>query len=155
MMLFNILYCYIVGAWYGTACSVPDIVQYSDYPHHYGSPKPRTEDRLPRRIINAFPFNYEFEMLEARFLEIGDVVDVFLILESNYTAYGTPKSLRLFDALLEGKYAKYAQKIVHVFLDYFPLEAYKNGWIIDNLLRDYIVTQVMVICVRSYYLHDN
>lgn len=82
-------------------------------------------------------------MVEARFLEIGDIVDVFLVLESNFTAYGTPKKLRLLPALRRGKYAKYAHKIVHVMLDYFPAEAYKDGWVIDNLLRNHIVTQVV------------
>ena len=81
-------------------------------------------------------------MLEARFLEINDVVDVFLILESNFTAYGDAKPLRLFEAIREGKYANYSSKIVHIVLDFFPEEAKKDGWIIDNLLRDHIVTQV-------------
>jgi beta-1,4-mannosyl-glycoprotein beta-1,4-N-acetylglucosaminyltransferase len=131
-----------LAGWQGDACSIPHIVQYSDYRLEI-IPRPRTgQQHLPRRIINAFPFNIEFEVLEARFIEIGDVVDVFLILESNFTAYGDPKPLRLLTALQQGKYAQYAHKIVHVVLDYFPKEAYKDGWIVDNLLRDHIVTQV-------------
>lgn len=90
-------------------------------------------------------------MLEARFLEIGDVVDVFLILESNFTAYGSPKPLRVLTALQQGKYAEYAHKIVHVMLDYFPAAAHTDGWIIDNLLRDHIITQVSIVTLYMTY----
>lgn len=107
-------------------------------------------NRLPRRIINAFPFNIEFDLLDVRLQEIGDVVDVFLILESNYTAYGRSKPLYLLDRLRNDSYAAYAKKIVHVFLDYFPVEAYSNGWIVDDLLRNYIVSKVMDWHVACY-----
>lgn len=88
--------------------------------------------------------NVEFEMLEIRLHELGDIVDVFLILESNYTAYGDPKSLRLRDELASGKHAKYASKIVYVLLDYFPAEGRTNGWIIMDLLREHLVIQVYI-----------
>ena len=93
-------------------------------------------------------------MLEARLEEFGDLVDVFLILESNYTAYGDPKDVRLLKALREGHYKKYSCKIVHVFLDYFPEEGYINGWIEDNLLRNYIVTHGLVRQLVGYR-HDD
>jgi len=67
-----------------------------------------------RRVINAFPFNIEFDMLELRFAELSDVVDVFLILESNYTAYGTPKSLHLLDRLRTGTYPNAIEKVAWI-----------------------------------------
>ena len=92
----------------------------------------------PRKIIQAFPFNMEFEMLELRFLELKDVVDVYLILESNFSASGSAKELHLLNRLKAGMYPEVANKIVHVFLDYFPKGADKNGWITDGLHRNHL-----------------
>lgn len=147
----NKTHCQCMSGWHGNACSVPAVVKESDYPTSF-TPKPRIEKHLlPRRIINAIPFNMEYEMLEIRLQEIGDLVDVFLILESNFTAYGKPKPLYLLDKLRSGAYAQFAHKIVHVFLDYFPAAAYTNGWTIDNLLRDHIVTKVTTNDVMLAY----
>lgn len=77
--------------WSGPACSIPDIVRKSDYSDDY----PLSLRENPRRIINAFPFNGEFDLLDIRLSEIGDLVDVFLVLESNYTSHGDPKRLEL------------------------------------------------------------
>lgn len=45
----------------------------------------------PRRIIQALPVNHEFDMFEVRANSLYDVVDVFLVGESNYTNAGTAK----------------------------------------------------------------
>ena len=95
----------------------------------------------PRRVIYAFPFSYEFEMLEGRMKELGDVVDVFIIVESNYTAYGQPKGRLLWDKLKTGYLKEYQNKIIYVFLDYFPVEALRDGWFVDELLRNYITVK--------------
>ncbi len=96
----------------------------------------------------------EFEMLEARLAEYGDLVDVFLILESNYTAHGDPKPLRLLNQLRTGQYSKYACKFVHVFLNFFPQRAYINGWIMDDLLRNFITKQALPRQLKGYR-HDD
>ena len=44
-----------------------------------------------RRIINALTYNMEHELLEARINDLFDVVDVFLILESNFSYHGDVK----------------------------------------------------------------
>ena len=123
--------------WFGAACSLPGFVRRSPTPWSKDSLQVR---RRPRRVINAFPFNIEFDMLELRFAELAPVVDVFLVLESNYTAYGTPKPLRLLDRLRNGTYPEVLAKLVYVFLDYFPPDAYKDGWVADALARNYLGT---------------
>lgn len=143
--------CHCRQGWHGDSCSVPSSVYHSDLPN-----KKHIKERLknPRRIIQAFPFNMEFSMLEARLDEVGDIVDVFMILESNYTAFGDPKDLYLLQRLREGYYSKFACKIVHVFLPYFPLKAYSNGWEIDNLSRNYIVSHGIARQLTGYREDD-
>jgi len=124
--------------WFGTSCSIPGFISRS--PTRWSKDSLRVRDR-PRRIIYAFPFHIEFEMLEIRFAELAEVVDVFLILESNYTAYGTPKPLHLLDRIRNGTIQNLqAEKVVHVFLDYFPQKAYSDGWVADALHRNYLGT---------------
>ena len=64
-----------------------------------------------RRLIHAVPVNHEFDLFEARVKTLKDVVDVYLIQESNYTAYGSAKDL-LF------------------------IERFKNGWLTDEQVRN-------------------
>lgn len=127
--------CRCKAQWHGRACSIPSSVYFAETPWNKNNLVLR---KIPRRIIQAFPFNMEFEMLDIRLEELFDVVDAFLILESNFTAYGTHKDLHLLRKLEAGEYSKYARKIVHVFLDYFPEGAHKDGWIADGLHRNYI-----------------
>jgi len=129
--------CPCKADWFGTACSVPGFISRSPTPWSKDSLRIRAR---PRRIIHAFPFNIEFDMLELRFAELADVVDVFLVLESNYTAYGTPKPLRLLDRLRNGTLQNVAGKVVHILLDYFPRKAYRDGWVADALHRNYLGT---------------
>ena len=128
--------CACKPGWHGVTCGIPEGVINSE---EYGDLAQRIILRnSPRRVICAFPFNMEFDMLEARFAELEDVVDVYVILESNYSAAGEQKPLRLLERLRQGYYSNLQHKIVYVHLGYFPEAAYKNGWIIDDLLRDYI-----------------
>ena len=131
--------CVCKAGWNGKSCSIPDSVLNSDMKAKY---KERLELRSqPRRIIHVMPINQEFEMLEIKVAEYGDLVDVWIILESNYTAYGDPKSLNFLAKLQSGAFADVACKVVYVFLDYFPEKAYYDGWIADSLLRNHIGAQ--------------
>ena len=142
--------CPCLPGWHGEHCSIPDSVYKSNLPKKF-KPKIRLK---PRKIIQALPFNNEFEMLEARFNEIGQFVDVFMILESNYTAYGTPKEQRLLERLKLGHFKPYSYKILYVFLRHFPAEARKNGWIADALTRNYIGQHGVTQQLRGYD-HDD
>ena len=113
---------------------MPDIVYKSNYPREFGY----KHQNPPRRIIHAFPFSYEFELLETRFQEYGDLVDLYIIVESNYTASGQPKVRHLKNKLDSGEFKQFQHKILYVSLSYFPREAFYNGWVIDALLRNYM-----------------
>lgn len=140
--------------WHGLHCSIPDAVYHSSLPRKFlHSLKLR---KIPRRIISGFPFNMEFEMIETRFAEMGDLVDAFIIQESNYTAYGDPKPLRLL-RYLQGKHnltKSILCKIVYVFLDFFPSEAYYDGWIIDSLQKRFVGSQGIYNQLK-YFRHDD
>lgn len=67
-------------------------------------------------IIDCFTFFNEFEMLEARLEYLDDVVDYFIIVESNTTFSGEPKPLNYLPNA--ARYQKYLHKIL-----YFPFAA--------------------------------
>lgn len=82
--------CVCRPGWHGPYCGVPTMVYHSNLP---------TKERLtpretPRRVINAININHEFDLLHARFHELAQAVDLFLVCESNFTAYGERRPLR-------------------------------------------------------------
>lgn len=82
--------CVCRPGWHGPYCGVPTMVYHSNLP---------TKERLtpretPRRVINAINVNHEFDLLHARFHELSEAVDLFLVCESNFTAYGEKRPLR-------------------------------------------------------------
>lgn len=82
--------CVCRPGWHGPYCGVPTMVYHSNLP---------TKERLtpretPRRVVNAININHEFDLLHVRFHELAQAVDVFLICESNFTAYGERRPLR-------------------------------------------------------------
>jgi hypothetical protein len=90
--------CKCRQGWYGRGCGVPEIIWKS----RRWLPFPvegLTVRKRPRRVVQALPFNMEFDLLDIRLAEIGDTVDVFLVVESNYTAHGDKKPYRLRDHL--------------------------------------------------------
>lgn len=82
--------CVCRPGWHGPYCGVPTMVYHSNLP---------TKERLtpretPRRVINAINVNHEFDLLHVRFRELAQAVDLFLVCESNFTAYGEKRPLR-------------------------------------------------------------
>uniref|UniRef100_UPI00398F5528 beta-1,4-mannosyl-glycoprotein 4-beta-N-acetylglucosaminyltransferase-like isoform X1 n=2 Tax=Pristiophorus japonicus TaxID=55135 RepID=UPI00398F5528 len=131
--------CPCLPGWHGPYCGVPTMVQYSNLPT-----KERLSPRLvPRRVINAININHEFDLLDVRFHELGDVVDLFIICESNFTAFGEPKPLRFVEMLLNGSYSYVGHKILYVFLDHFPSGGRQDGWIADDYLRTFLTQNGM------------
>ena len=129
--------CLCNPGWYGVHCDIPESVLSSpSYQPSVGNVKLSV---TPRRIINAFTFNKEWSMLEARINELGWLVDVFIILESNYTLYGDPKELTLLKRLNNGYLKEFHHKIMYVFLDHFPDGARENGWIAEDYGRNYLL----------------
>jgi len=90
----------------------------------------------PRRIIHGFNINHEVQFLEIRLGEVGHVVDVFIVAESNVTAGGDAKPLYILPALKKGAARRWQHKMLHVFIDHFPEQGYQDGWLADTFLRD-------------------
>ena len=123
--------CVCRPGWYGLHCSFPRILQYSNAPFI----KQLTMRSEARRIVYSFPFNMEFNWLETIFAELGDIVDVFLIIESSFTNYGDSKKLELLENLRKCQFKKIQSKIAYVQLNYFPSDGRMNGNKADNLPR--------------------
>ncbi|KAM8879686.1 beta-1,4-mannosyl-glycoprotein 4-beta-N-acetylglucosaminyltransferase isoform 2-T2 [Spinachia spinachia] len=126
--------CVCRPGWHGPYCGVPTMVYHSNLP---------TKERLtprdtPRRVVNAINVNHEFDLLHVRFHELAQAVDVFLICESNFTAYGERRPLSFLRLLLNGTYDYVRHKILYVFLDHFPEGGRQDGWIADDYLRTYL-----------------
>ncbi|XP_068455642.1 beta-1,4-mannosyl-glycoprotein 4-beta-N-acetylglucosaminyltransferase [Clinocottus analis] len=126
--------CVCRPGWHGPYCGVPTMVYHSNLP---------TKERLtpretPRRVINAINVNHEFDLLHVRFHELAQAVDLFLICESNFTAYGERRPLSFLRLLLNGTYDYVRHKILYVFLDHFPDGGRQDGWIADDYLRTYL-----------------
>ena len=100
------------------------------------------------------PFNMELDLLEARIMELGDVVDVFVLLESNFTGHGDPKPLYLLPKLRSGFLKAYQHKLLYTFLGCFPEEGHTNGWAVDNLYRNYLGKQGVARNIR-HMRHDD
>lgn len=86
----------------------------------------------PLRIIDAFPFFNELEVLEVRLAELYPIVDKFILVESSVTHAGNPKDL-FFDANLAA-FDQYRDKIIHVVLDSLPESP--DAWVRERAQRD-------------------
>ncbi|XP_051568034.1 beta-1,4-mannosyl-glycoprotein 4-beta-N-acetylglucosaminyltransferase-like isoform X2 [Myxocyprinus asiaticus] len=138
--------CVCQPGWHGPYCGVPTMVYHSNLP---------TKERLmprekPRRVINAINVNHEFDLLHVRFRELAQAVDLFLVCESNFTAYGERRPLRFLHLLLNETYDYIGHKILYVFLDHFPDGGRQDGWIADDYLRTFLTHDGMsrVVGVR-------
>jgi beta-1,4-mannosyl-glycoprotein beta-1,4-N-acetylglucosaminyltransferase len=70
------------------------------------------------KIVDAFTFYNEIQLLSYRLHVLYDIVDYFIIVEANHTFMGTPKP-----SLLEEQihlFAKFKSKIIHVMVDNLP-----------------------------------
>ncbi|KAM4583882.1 beta-1,4-mannosyl-glycoprotein 4-beta-N-acetylglucosaminyltransferase isoform 2-T3 [Odontesthes bonariensis] len=139
--------CVCRPGWHGPYCGVPTMVYHSNLP---------TKERLtpretPRRVINAININHEFDLLHVRFHELAQAVDLFLVCESNFTAYGERRPLSFLRLLLNGTYDYVRHKILYVFLDHFPEGGRQDGWIADDYLRTFLTHNGMarVLGARS------
>jgi hypothetical protein len=86
----------------------------------------------PRRIIDAFPFFNELEMLRVRLEELSPVVDKFILVESAMTHSGKPKEL-LFEQRRD-EFEPWLDKIIHVVMDRLPDS--KDHWVRERAQRD-------------------
>uniref|UniRef100_A0A2P2I0F2 Beta-1,4-mannosyl-glycoprotein 4-beta-N-acetylglucosaminyltransferase-like n=1 Tax=Hirondellea gigas TaxID=1518452 RepID=A0A2P2I0F2_9CRUS len=129
--------CICKRGYYGEDCGIPDAIWHSRYrkPEFTRLLKRRAK---PRRIINGLPVLKEIDMLETRFNELGDAVDLFMLGESNFSAHGDHKELYILKQLENGFLKEFHHKILHVFVDFFPAKGKTESWIADEYLRVYM-----------------
>jgi len=66
---------------------------------------------------DCFTFNNEFDVLDIRLHELNQVIDYFVIAESNMTHSGLPKPLYLKAALEGGMFSEFRDKIIRIEID--------------------------------------
>ena len=113
----------------------------SHYKHNEISLKRLTPRATPRRLIHGIQVNHEFDLFEARLNMLQDIVDAYIVLESNYTTHGDPKHLLFLERLKAGWLKEYQSKLIYVFLSFFPDNGKKDGWYADSFLRTYLGQQ--------------
>ena len=124
--------CVCKANWTGHHCSVPSIVS---------AVNPRKSFILrhrPRRIIQNFLYNGEWEMLSYRLYGTGDLVTAFIVQDAVYTGYGDPKNISLIPFLLKSSLPEHIQRkvIPNVMLTY-PSDAAAKGWPYETAMRDH------------------
>jgi beta-1,4-mannosyl-glycoprotein beta-1,4-N-acetylglucosaminyltransferase len=105
------------------------------------------------KIIDCFIFYNELELLTYRLNILNDVVDFFVLVESNHTHVGKEKSL----IYQENKqiFEKFNHKIIHIVVDDFP-HKYPNiniknneQWINERFQRDCISRGINKLSLQS------
>ncbi|XP_077539951.1 beta-1,4-mannosyl-glycoprotein 4-beta-N-acetylglucosaminyltransferase-like [Haemaphysalis longicornis] len=85
----------------------------------------------PRTLINGLVFNHELDLLDIRVKELGDAIDYYLIAESNYTYFGSPKGLHLRSNLSAGFLQEYRHKIIPLALGVYNYRT-DDPWAPEN-----------------------
>lgn len=76
-------------------------------------------------IYDCFIFNDELDLLELRLEELGDMVDFFVLVESNTTFSGQQKPLYFKENIW--RFEKFIKKIKHIIVDDMP--SISNPWV--------------------------
>lgn len=83
------------------------------------------------KIYDCFTFFNELDILEIRFKEMYDLVDYFVIVESNLSHSGKPKEY-IFENNKE-RYAQYMDKVRHIKVDDMPETS--DSWVRERFQR--------------------
>jgi len=85
-------------------------------------------------VLDAVLMSSELDLLEIRMNELDDVVDRFLIVESNGTFTGLPKQTYFADN--RRRFEKFESKIVYQFIPGYPLEPGQHAFDVESKTRD-------------------
>jgi beta-1,4-mannosyl-glycoprotein beta-1,4-N-acetylglucosaminyltransferase len=95
------------------------------------------------KVLDAVLMSNELDLLEIRMNELDSVVDYFLIIESNATFTGLPKST-FFDNNRE-RFAKFEHKIVYHYLPGYALRPGQSPWDVEAHTRN-----TMTMLIKSH-----
>jgi len=102
------------------------------------------------KIIDCFTFFNEILILKLRLKELYNVVDYFVIVESNKTHAGCSKDL-IFKQN-EHLFSEYADKIIHIIVEDMPEgeDFLNNAWIRENFQRDCIIRGLDKLSLKQF-----
>lgn len=133
--------CVCKKGWHSNLCNIPTCLFLTRSMTFAEKQQLRLRRESPRRIIYGATFNHEFSMLEAILNGLYDLVDVFVLVESSYTEFGTRKPLHLLPRLHRGYLKQFHPKILYLYFDHFPIRGRKNGWIAEGYWRTFVGKQ--------------
>ncbi|KAL9552689.1 hypothetical protein MBANPS3_003647 [Mucor bainieri] len=116
-------------------------------PHYYAEDVPmetlcqlhgwkiKSKEKLAKnKVYDAIIFSVELDLLEIRIKELWNVVDTFVILESNATFTGVTKNLTFNEHKKRFQFA--ASKIHHVIIDQYALPAGEGPFYNEGRMRE-------------------
>lgn len=106
--------CVCRDGWIGQRCGVPEVIHKTDWMVNRELTQKLQLKKRVRRIILVTPFCYEFDIFETNVHELHELVDVYVIGETNYTLANIQNSLPLLDKLKNGWLRDYQNKIIYV-----------------------------------------
>ena len=100
-------------------------------------------------IVDLVPFGYDVDLLEIRFFETYEQVDVFVIYESTITQSGWQKPL-FFEEQKDRRFSRFQDKIIHLTANATELEAFANqvsgrnksqwdSWALEKAMRTELI----------------
>lgn len=89
-----------------------------------------------KKVFDCFMFFNELELLHLRFMEYYDVVDYFVIVESNKSHTGKPRDL-IFEANKQ-KFKMFLDKVIYVKVEDLPIYKPDSIWVAENFQRNAI-----------------
>lgn len=135
--------CVCKPHFHGPQCGIPSSAWNSHFKWNKKAREKLKPRKVPRRLIHGLQVNHEIDLFEARMEMLKEVVDVYLVLESNYSSYGTGKPLTFLDKFKDGWLPEFQDKLMYVFLPFFPKAGETDGWYADSYLRLYLGTRGM------------
>lgn len=101
-------------------------------------------------VYDSFMFYNEVDLLEIRLNELYDVVDKFIIMESEYTFQGKKKPLYYLDN--KSRFSSFLDKIIHINATSIPTN---NPWMVEETQRNFILNYIQTFKDEDYIIQSD